>query len=147
MPQVAVSHWVCVYCTIVPACLEKNEPGWCRGTGLLSVWPLNVNCMGQDSRGEQLSGTELLGKLGAQERASWEQNTVNWTIWVLLPITTPCSRSNDFLVVGYVQRYCFMHAIQLRGENPPHEFLSTSERSFISSDSVVSWHSFYWEFL
>lgn len=47
-----------------------------------------------------LSATELLGKLATAEWAPWEQNTINSTIWVLLPITAPFRRRSDFLVVG-----------------------------------------------
>lgn len=47
-----------------------------------------------------LSATELLGKLTTEEWASWEHNTINSTIWVLLPITNPFRWRSDFLVVG-----------------------------------------------
>lgn len=35
----------------------------------------------------------------------------------------------------------------IKGKNPPQVFLSNAERSFVSSNSVLSWHSFYLEFL
>lgn len=63
MPEVPVSQWVCIFCLGAPSGLGKEgEPGWCRGKDLLHVGALNVNCLGQDSRGEQCISLRPLGK-------------------------------------------------------------------------------------
>ena len=48
-----------------PFCLgqEEGEAGWCRGTGLLCTWPLNVSGQGQDSTSQHLISPRTLGKV------------------------------------------------------------------------------------
>lgn len=117
IPEVPVVHWVCIYCPGVPSHLGKEgEVGRCR-TGLLCVWAFNVSWLGQNTRVSSLSAAELLGKLTTEEWAPWEQNTINSTIWVLLPITTPFRKRNDFLVVGQFKFIALLLAIELRGKS------------------------------
>lgn len=64
MAEAPVSHWVGTDCPGSPLCLgqEEGEAGWCRGTGLLCVWPLHVSWQGQDSTSQQLISPGTRGK-------------------------------------------------------------------------------------
>lgn len=139
-PEVPKSHQTCIRSPGVPSYLGKEDGlGWCSGTGQFFVRSLNVCQLGQDSRASSLSAMRLLGALTIEEWALREQNTINSTIWLLLPIRTPFNRRNDYLVVGHVLIYSLFAGCWIERENPPWEHSSNTERSSVSSKSVLSY--------
>lgn len=87
MPEVPVSQWVCIRCLGVPSRLGKEgEQGWCRGKELYLLGRKMSTAWGRTPGKSSVPASDLLGKLPAEEWATWEQSTINSTIWVLLPI-------------------------------------------------------------